>query len=142
MSFFLCVYFFCLSWMGEFDVFIDILWELYLQYNSVIFFENFDVLLLCEIYFDDGVLEEKLIVVCCGGYCFEQNGLLECVLCEIGFNVCSLLGCVVLVNLLQMLLCIYCLLLVEVVGECWIVDVGFGGQMLIVLIKLLVDILQ
>jgi N-hydroxyarylamine O-acetyltransferase len=76
------------------------------------------------------------------GYCFEQNGLLERALREIGFNVRSLLGRVVLANPPQMPPRTHRLLLVEVAGERWIADVGFGGQTLTAPIKLLADIPQ
>ena len=102
MSPFLRAYFSRLSWTGEPDVSIDTLRELHLQHNSAIPFENLDVLLPREIHLDDGALEEKLIAARRGGYCFEQNGLLERALREIGFNVRSLLGRVVLANPPQM----------------------------------------
>lgn len=130
MSPFLRAYFSRLGWTGEPDVSIDTLRELHLQHNSAIPFENLDVLLPREIHLDDRALEEKLIVARRGGYCFEQNGLLERVLREIGFNVRSLLGRVVLANPPQMPPRTHRLLLVEVAGERWIADVGFGGQTL------------
>lgn len=86
MSPFLRAYFSRLSWTGEPDVSIDTLRELHLQHNSAIPFENLDVLLPREIHLDDGALEEKLIAARRGGYCFEQNGLLERALREIGFT--------------------------------------------------------
>ena len=98
MSPFLRAYFSRLGWTGEPDVSIDTLRELHLQHNSAIPFENLDVLLPREIHLDDRALEDKLIAARRGGYCFEQNGLLERVLREIGFNVRSLLGRVVLAN--------------------------------------------
>ena len=98
MSPFLRAYFSRLGWTGEPDVSIDTLRQLHLQHNSAIPFENLDVLLPREIHLDDGALEEKLIAGRRGGYCFEQNGLLERALREIGFNVRSLLGRVVLAN--------------------------------------------
>ena len=128
MSPFLRAYFSRLSWTGEPDVSIDTLRELHLQHNSAIPFENLDVLLPREIHLDDGALEEKLIAARRGGYCFEQNGLLERALREIGFNVRSLLGRVVLANPPQMPPRTHRLLLVEVAGERWIADVGFGGS--------------
>lgn len=142
MSPFLRAYFSRLGWTGEPDVSIDTLRELHLQHNSAIPFENLDVLLPREIHLDDRALEEKLIAARRGGYCFEQNGLLERVLREIGFNVRSLLGRVVLANPPQMPPRTHRLLLVEVAGERWIADVGFGGQTLTAPIKLLADIPQ
>ena len=117
MSPFLRAYFSRLSWTGEPDVSIDTLRELHLQHNSAIPFENLDVLLPREIHLDDGALEEKLIAARRGGYCFEQNGLLERALREIGFNVRSLLGRVVLANPPQMPPRTHRLLLVEVAGD-------------------------
>lgn len=53
--------------------------------------------------------------------------MFERVLRELGFNVRSLLGRVVLLNSLVLSSRIYRLLLVELEEEKWIVDVGFGG---------------
>ncbi len=92
-----------------------------------------------EIHLDDRTLEEKLIHGRRGGYCFEQNGLLERVLRELGFHVRSLLGRVVLANPAQMPPRTHRLLLVEVDGERWIADVGFGGQTLTAPVRLLAD---
>lgn len=92
MSPFLRAYFSRLGWTGEPDVSIDTLRQLHLQHNSAIPFENLDVLLPREIHLDDLALEEKLIAGRRGGYCFEQNGLLERALREIGFNVRSRLA--------------------------------------------------
>lgn len=52
-----------------------------------------------------------------GGYCFEQNGVFERVLCELGFNVRSLLGRVVLSNPPALPPRTHRLLLVELEGE-------------------------
>ena len=113
--------------------------ELHIHHNGAIPFENLDVLLPREIHLDDRTLEEKLINGRRGGYCFEQNGLLERVLRELGFNVRSLLGRVVLANPSQMPPRTHRLLLVEVDGERWIADVGFGGQTLTAPVRLLAD---
>ena len=52
-----------------------------------------------------------------GGYCFEQNGVFERVLRELGFNVRSLLGRVVLSNPPALPPRTHRLLLVELEGE-------------------------
>ncbi len=127
MTPFLSAYFTRLAWTGTPDVSIDTLRELHSHHNSAIPFENLDVLLPREIHLDDRALEEKLITARRGGYCFEQNGLLQRALSEIGFSVRSLLGRVVLANPPQMPPRTHRLLLVEVEGERWIADVGFGG---------------
>lgn len=74
-----------------------------------------------------------------GGYCFEQNGLFERVLREVGFTVRSVLGRVVLANPSQMPPRTHRLLLVELNGERWIADVGFGGQTLTAPIRLIAN---
>lgn len=91
-------YFARLNWSGRADVNIETLRALHLQHNCTIPFENLDVLLPREMHLDDRSLEEKLITARRGGYCFEQNGVFERVLRELGFTVRSLLGRVVLAN--------------------------------------------
>ena len=91
---------------------------------------------------DDLSLEEKLVTARRGGYCFEQNGVFERALREIGFNVRSLLGRVVLANPSSLPPRTHRLLLVELQGEQWIADVGFGGQTLTAPIRLQADIGQ
>ncbi len=86
MTPFLSAYFTRLAWTGTPDVSIDTLRELHSHHNSAIPFENLDVLLPREIHLDDRALEEKLITARRGGYCFEQNGLLQRALSEIGFS--------------------------------------------------------
>ncbi len=90
-----------------------------------------------EIHLDDGCLVDKLVTARRGGYCFEQNGLFERVLREVGFTVRSVLGRVVLANPSQMPPRTHRLLLVELNGERWIADVGFGGQTLTAPIRLI-----
>jgi N-hydroxyarylamine O-acetyltransferase len=142
MSPFLRAYFSRLGWTGTPDASINTLRTLHIHHNSAIPFENLDVLLPREIHLDDRSLEEKLINARRGGYCFEQNGLLERALSEIGFTVRSLLGRVVLANPPQMPPRTHRLLLVEAEGERWIADVGFGGQTLTAPIRLLADVEQ
>jgi len=113
--------------------------EIHLRHNCTVPFENLDVLLPGEILLDDRSLEDKLITARRGGYCFEQNGLLERALVEIGFQVRSLLGRVVLANPEQMPPRTHRLLLVELDGERWIADVGFGSQTLTAPVRLLAD---
>ena len=88
-------YFARINWLGAAAANIDTLRALHLKHNCTIPFENLDVLLPREIQLDDQSLEEKLVIARRGGYCFEQNGVFERVLREMGFNVRSLLGRVV-----------------------------------------------
>ena len=136
MSAFLDAYFSRLGWSGPADVTIDTLRALHLLHNGAIPFENMDVLLHREILLDEQALEEKLLHGRRGGYCFEQNGLFERALKEIGFEVRSLLGRVVLSGPQQMPPLTHRVLLVTLNGEQWLADVGFGSQTLTAPIRL------
>ncbi|MEE9684789.1 N-hydroxyarylamine O-acetyltransferase [Lelliottia amnigena] len=137
MSPFLSAYFARIDWHQPAQADIDTLRALHLQHNSAIPFENIDVVLPREIHLDDQNVADKLIAARRGGYCFEQNGLFERVLREMGFHVRSVLGRVVLSNPPQMPPRTHRLLLVELNGERWIADVGFGGQTLTAPIRLI-----
>ncbi|HFV7985259.1 TPA: arylamine N-acetyltransferase [Escherichia coli] len=135
-------YFARINWSGAAAVNIDTLRALHLKHNCTIPFENLDVLLPREMQLDDQSLEEKLVFARRGGYCFEQNGVFERVLRELGFQVRSLLGRVVLSNPPALPPRTHRLLLVEQEGEKWIADIGFGGQTLTAPIRLVADIAQ
>ncbi|HHE9943549.1 TPA: N-hydroxyarylamine O-acetyltransferase, partial [Enterobacter cloacae] len=139
MSPFLTAYFARIGWKQPATVDIDTLRALHLHHNCAIPFENIDVVLPREIQLDDQSLVDKLVNARRGGYCFEQNGLFERVLREVGFTVRSVLGRVVLANPPQMPPRTHRLLLVELNGERWIADVGFGGQTLTAPIRLLAN---
>ncbi|MBB1200803.1 N-hydroxyarylamine O-acetyltransferase [Enterobacteriaceae bacterium 89] len=139
MSPFLTAYFARLNWTEAAEVSEDTLRALHLRHNCTIPFENLDVLLPREIQLDDQSLEDKLVTARRGGYCFEQNGLFERALREIGFNVRSVLGRVILSNPHQLPARSHRLLVVELNGERWIADVGFGGQTLTAPIRLQAD---
>ena len=98
MTPFLNAYFARIGWSDAPNVDIETLRALHLLHNGAIPFENLDVLLPREMQLDDLSLEEKLVTARRGGYCFEQNGVFERALREIGFTVRSLLGRVVLAN--------------------------------------------
>lgn len=139
MSPFLTAYFARIGWTQPTAVDIDTLRALHLHHNCAIPFENIDVVLPREIHLEDQNLVDKLVSARRGGYCFEQNGLFERVLREVGFTVRSVLGRVVLANPPQMPPRTHRLLLVELNGERWIADVGFGGQTLTAPIRLIAN---
>ncbi|MGL5475495.1 MAG: N-hydroxyarylamine O-acetyltransferase [Citrobacter braakii] len=142
MTPFLTAYFARIGWSELARVNIETLRALHLLHNAAIPFENLDVLLPREMQLDDLSLEEKLVTARRGGYCFEQNGVFERALREIGFTVRSLLGRVVLANPSSLPPRTHRLLLVELQGEQWIADVGFGGQTLTAPIRLQANIEQ
>lgn len=142
MTPFLNAYFARIGWSDAPNADIETLRALHLLHNGAIPFENLDVLLPREMQLDDLSLEEKLVTARRGGYCFEQNGVFERALREIGFTVRSLLGRVVLANPSSLPPRTHRLLLVELQGEQWIADVGFGGQTLTAPIRLQADLEQ
>lgn len=85
MTPFLTAYFARIGWSDLARVNIETLRALHLLHNAAIPFENLDVLLPREMQLDDLSLEEKLVTARRGGYCFEQNGVFERALREIGF---------------------------------------------------------
>ncbi|WP_342320655.1 arylamine N-acetyltransferase [Kosakonia sp. BYX6] len=142
MTPFLTAYLARIGWNHTPDVSLETLRALHLHHNSAIPFENLDVVLAREIALSDDALFQKLVVARRGGYCFEQNGLFERALKEVGFDVRSLLGRVVLANPPEMPPRTHRLLLVQLAGEPWIADVGFGGQSLTAPIRMQADIEQ
>lgn len=142
MTPFLTAYLARIGWNLTPDVSLETLRALHLQHNGAIPFENLDVVLPREIELSDEALFQKLVVARRGGYCFEQNGLFERALKEVGFTVRSLLGRVIISNPPQMPPRTHRVLLVTLEGEQWIADVGFGGQTLTAPIRLLAEVEQ
>lgn len=93
-------------------------------------FENLDVRSGKGIALDLPSLVGKLVHARRGGYCFEQNGLFAAVLRTLGFAVVPL-GARVRLRATRTLPRTHQLLLVEVGGEPWVADVGFGAQTLL-----------
>jgi N-hydroxyarylamine O-acetyltransferase len=88
-------------------------------------------------------LERKLVHEGRGGYCFEQNLLLEAALRAIGFEVSGLIARVLWTRAEDAVTPqTHMLLRVEMAGESWLVDVGFGGQTLIGVLRLHADVEQ
>jgi N-hydroxyarylamine O-acetyltransferase len=90
-------------------------------------FENLDVLLGRGIHLDLDRLRDKLIAQRRGGYCFEQNTLFLETLRELGFAVMPM-EARVRVGTNAVLPRTHMVLRVEIEGEAWLADVGFGGE--------------
>ncbi len=94
-------------------------------------FENLDVLLGRGIDIHDDAIFDKLVERRRGGYCFEQNGLLLCVLRELGFEVTPLSARVRLDRPRDDTPPrTHMFLRVELDGQAWFTDVGVGGASL------------
>jgi N-hydroxyarylamine O-acetyltransferase len=99
-----------------------------LAHAQSISFENLDPLLGRPVLLDIDALQEKLVAGGRGGYCFEQNTLLAHALTALGFDVTGLAARVVMNQPPGAALPrTHMLLKVDVDGEAYIADVGFGG---------------
>lgn len=96
------------------------------RHTRTIAFENVDVQLGLSITLDLPRLVDKLVHAQRGGYCFEHNTLLAAVLREIGFSVTTL-AARVRWNSTGPTPRTHMLLSVDVEGQRWLVDAGFGG---------------
>ncbi|GAA4369233.1 N-hydroxyarylamine O-acetyltransferase [Hymenobacter saemangeumensis] len=118
------------GYQGPLDATADTLVGLHRAHAFSIPFENLDIHLGRSIRLDAAGIEQKLVHERRGGYCFEQNGLFRLVLQQLGFDVSCLVG--------RNLLAGYPLrprahqiLLVQLQGQPWLVDLGFGANSLI-----------
>lgn len=115
-----------------------------MRHPDAIPFENLDVLLGRGISIVPSDIDAKLIGARRGGYCYEQNGLLKRTLQALGFKVEGLMARV------QWLVPegapprprSHMVLGVELDGETWLADAGFGGCVLTAPLKLFSDDVQ
>lgn len=106
-------------------------------------FENLDPFLGITPALDIASVQRKLVQGGRGGYCFEQNRLLGAALRAIGFTV-SDLGARVLSGLPAdaMPARTHMILRVELDGESWLVDAGYGGSTPTAPLRLVADVVQ
>jgi N-hydroxyarylamine O-acetyltransferase len=90
-------------------------------------FENLDVLLGRGVSLDPDDVFAKLVTGNRGGFCFEQNQLLDRALAAFGFTARPLLARVWLFAGDEVPPRTHTLLLVDLDGDQWIADAGFGG---------------
>ncbi len=106
---------------------VDGLRQLQRAHRLAIPFENFDLLFGRGISLDPAIRFDKLVTRKRGGYCFEQNPLLLDAMRALGFEARLLLGRVWL-GATELPPRTHTLLLVNISGEQWIADAGFGGS--------------
>jgi len=115
-----------IGYAGDLRPTLPVLKKLHLAHATHIPFENLDILLGRAIRLDLPSLQAKLVRGQRGGYCFEQNLLLATVLERLGFRV-TILAARVRYRATRLLPRTHVLLQVEVDGNPWLADVGFGG---------------
>ncbi len=122
---------------------LDTLRDLHLAHAQTIAFENLNPLLGLPVPLELPSIEEKLVRSGRGGYCFEQNALLAAALRELGFKVTGL-AARVMWNAPEDAIRprTHMLLKVDVDGESYIADVGFGSMTLTTPVRLVTDVEQ
>jgi len=106
-------------------------------------FENIDPLMGVFVSLELDAIQRKLVHGGRGGYCFEQNGLLMAVLKAIGFEVSGLIARVLWNKPEDALVAqTHMVLRVELAGESWLADVGFGSMALGGALRLQPDVAQ
>lgn len=121
-------YFRRIDYTGDRSPTLETLRALHLRHAIAIPFENLDPLLKRPVRLDLMSLERKLVQEGRGGYCYEHNLLFRHVLETLGFAVTGL-AARVLWNVPEGVVTprAHMLLRVDLDGEVYLVDVGFGG---------------
>jgi N-hydroxyarylamine O-acetyltransferase len=127
MGFDLSAYAARVAYGGDFAPSLATLQALHHAHATHIPFENLDILLGRPVRLDLESLCAKLIDGRRGGYCFEQNALFAAVLEAAGFRV-RRLAARVRSGATGVRPRLHMLLGVEVEGEWWLADVGFGAD--------------
>lgn len=129
-----------IGWQGAVAPDMATLQAIAIAHVAAIPFENLNPLLGLPVSLELAALEHKLVHERRGGYCFEQNLLLEAVLRAIGFEVSGLIARVLWTRPEDAITPqTHMLLRVELSGQSWLVDVGFGGQNLVGALRLQAD---
>jgi N-hydroxyarylamine O-acetyltransferase len=136
-------YFQRIGYIGDRTPTLKTLQSIHQHHAEAIAFENLNSFLKQPVPLDLKSLQQKLIHEGRGGYCFEQNLLFRSVLSAVGFQVTNL-AARVLLNLPEGTITprSHMLLQVDIDGEKYIADVGFGGLTLTAPLSLTPDIEQ
>jgi N-hydroxyarylamine O-acetyltransferase len=124
---FLDLYFARIKYSRSPTVNLQTLRDLHLLHLQHIPYENIDVFCRQGVKLDRATLTRKILLRQRGGYCFEQNGLFFMALAELGFKCHSNMARVHR-NRPQPGGRTHHINLVELDGQTWVCDVGFGGS--------------
>ncbi|MDR0812637.1 MAG: arylamine N-acetyltransferase [Oscillospiraceae bacterium] len=105
----------------------ETLFALHTAHTQSIPFENLDVVRGRAISLNPQSLFDKLVTRRRGGYCFEMNGLFSRVLSQLGFSVTRLLARSVIAPGVYTAK-LHEVMRVDVSGECFLCDVGYGND--------------
>lgn len=121
---------------------LETLRAIHLAHAQAIAFENLNPLLGWPVKLDPAAVEQKLVRDGRGGYCFEQNLLFRHALEALGFRVAGLAARVLWYAPPTLPPRTHMLLRIDVGGEPFLADVGFGSQTLTGPIRLVPDVPQ
>jgi N-hydroxyarylamine O-acetyltransferase len=133
-----------IGFRGSRQASVETLEALHALHPAAIPFENLNPLLGWPVALDLASLQAKMVAGGRGGWCFEHNGLFRAALEALGFSITSL-AARVLWNApagAPIGARSHMLLRVEVDGQAYVADVGFGGNSLAAPLRLEPDILQ
>jgi N-hydroxyarylamine O-acetyltransferase len=119
-----------IGFAGEVRVDAATLTALHRAHLMAIPYENFDVQLGRPVTIDPEAAFEKIVTRRRGGWCYEMNGLFGLALQTIGFPVTRLAGGVVRSLMGEVMVGNHLVLKIELDGQAWIADVGFGDGVL------------
>lgn len=125
-----------IGYKGPLEVSAKTLWDLHVGHVTHIPFENLNPLQGKPVLLNRDDLFEKIVRRNRGGYCFEMNGLFSHVLKELRFNVTDVFARVYRPDF-GFSGRAHQVLIVDVEGQRWMADVGFGGNGPIAPVKIL-----
>ena len=117
-----------IGWQGSLEPTLDTLAGLTRAHITCIPFENVDVLLGRGIRIDLDSIVAKMVVAGRGGYCFEHGTLFQAVLEAVGFRPVAHAARVVVMVPRHQSPRTHMFLTVDIEGERFMVDPGFGGH--------------
>lgn len=121
-------YFRRIGYTGPREATLDVLRAVHALHPQAIPFENIDPIRGKPVHIDLPAVAAKLVDGGRGGYCFEQNALFANALTYLGFDVTPLIGRVAWGRTFTVEAPLtHMLLRVELDGESWLADVGFGS---------------
>ncbi|ADG17688.1 N-hydroxyarylamine O-acetyltransferase [Paraburkholderia atlantica] len=136
-------YFARIGYQGPRAATLDVLRAIHRLHPAAIPFENLNPLMRQPVRLELEAIERKLVTQKRGGYCFEQNILFANVLMQLGFKITPMLARVVWGREPGTISPrTHMVLRVDLDGDEWIADVGFGGVTLTAPLRLTAGLAQ
>ncbi|MGF6841251.1 N-hydroxyarylamine O-acetyltransferase [Paraburkholderia youngii] len=136
-------YFARIGYQGPRAATLEVLRAIHLLHPAAIPFENLNPLTRQPVRLELAAIERKLVTQKRGGYCFEQNILFANVLMQLGFKITPMLARVIWGREPGTISPrTHMVLRVDIDGDEWIADVGFGGVTLTAPLRLTAGLAQ